>query len=93
MLTDSGGAQEEAPGLGKPVLVLRNTTERPEGVHAGNATLVGTDTEVIVAETARLLSDSDAYAGMSKAVSPYGEGDAAQRIRAWVFEAFGLSAS
>ena len=80
ILTDSGGVQEEAPSLGKPVLVLRETTERPEGVAAGTAKLVGTDTELIVAEAAHLLSDPDAYASMSRAVSPYGDGQAAQRI-------------
>lgn len=90
VLTDSGGAQEEAPGLGKPVLVLRKTTERPEGVHAGTAKLVGTDTAMVVAEASRLLGDPAAYAAMAKAVSPYGQGDSAQRIRSWVFEAYGL---
>lgn len=88
VLTDSGGAQEEAPGLGKPVLVLRKTTERPEGVHSGNAKLVGTDTDVVFAEASRLLSDPSAYAAMAKAASPYGDGDAARRIREWVFETF-----
>jgi UDP-N-acetylglucosamine 2-epimerase len=91
VLTDSGGAQEEAPGLGKPVLVLRKTTERPEGVHSGNARLVGTDTKVVLGEASRLLADEGAYAGMSKAASPYGQGDAARRIREWVFEEFGLN--
>jgi UDP-N-acetylglucosamine 2-epimerase len=86
VLTDSGGAQEEAPGLGKPVLVLRKTTERPEGVFAGTARLVGTDTQRVFAEAARLLSDEAAYATMAKAVSPYGDGSAARRIREWVFE-------
>jgi UDP-N-acetylglucosamine 2-epimerase (non-hydrolysing) len=90
VLTDSGGAQEEAPGLGKPVLVLRKTTERPEGVHAGTAKLVGTETEVVFAETSRLLSDAAAYAAMAKSVSPYGDGSAARRIREWVFDEFGL---
>lgn len=90
VLTDSGGAQEEAPGLGKPVLVLRKTTERPEGVHSGNAKLVGTDTDTVVAEASRLLSEPDAYKAMSQAASPYGDGDAAQRIREWVFEFFGV---
>ncbi len=93
ILTDSGGVQEEAPGLGKPVLVLRKTTERPEGVHAGNARLVGTDTEVILAEASRLLSEPDAYAAMSQAVSPYGAGEAARLIREWVFETFAISAA
>ena len=91
VLTDSGGVQEEAPGLGKPVLVLRRTTERPEGVHAGTARLVGTDTETVLAEASRLLADEAAYTGMARAVSPYGSGDAARRIRAWVFETFNLS--
>lgn len=90
VLTDSGGAQEEAPGLGKPVLVLRRTTERPEGVHAGTARLVGTDTETILAEASRLLASESAYAEMARAVSPYGAGDAARRIREWVFETFGI---
>jgi UDP-N-acetylglucosamine 2-epimerase len=87
VLTDSGGAQEEAPGLGKPVLVLRKTTERPEGVLAGTARLVGTAKEEIVQEASRLLSDTAAYAEMAKAVSPYGDGNAARRIREWVMEA------
>jgi UDP-N-acetylglucosamine 2-epimerase (non-hydrolysing) len=90
VLTDSGGAQEEAPGLGKPVLVLRKTTERPEGVHAGTAKLVGTDTDIVFAEASRLLSDPAAYAEMARAVSPYGDGSAAQQIREWVFEEFGI---
>jgi UDP-N-acetylglucosamine 2-epimerase len=90
VLTDSGGAQEEAPGLGKPVLVLRNTTERPEGVHAGTAKLVGTDADTIVAEAAKLLGDISAYQQMAKAVSPYGDGNAAQRIREWVWEEFAV---
>ncbi len=80
VLTDSGGVQEEAPSLGKPVLVLRETTERPEGVAAGTALLVGTDTARIVAEAHRLLADPDAHAQMARSVSPYGDGLAAARI-------------
>lgn len=80
VLTDSGGLQEEAPGLGKPVLVLRNVTERPEGVAAGTVKLVGTDCQRIVAATARLLEDDAAYQRMAHAVNPYGDGHAAQRI-------------
>ena len=80
MLTDSGGVQEEAPALGKPVLVMRETTERPEGVAAGTAKLVGTDTDTIVAETTRLLDDPDAYAAMARAHNPFGDGQSAQRI-------------
>ena len=80
VLTDSGGVQEEAPGLGKPVLVMRDTTERPEGVHAGTVKLIGTHAETIIAEVSRLLTDSSAYQAMSEAVNPYGDGHAAQRI-------------
>ena len=80
MLTDSGGVQEEAPSLGKPVLVMRDTTERPEGVIAGTARLVGTDTATIVAAATRLLDDASAYAAMSQAHNPYGDGHAARRI-------------
>jgi len=80
VLTDSGGVQEEAPALGKPVLVLRETTERPEGVEAGTALLVGTDPDRIVAEAARLLDDAAAYANMAQAHNPYGDGKAAGRI-------------
>ncbi|TMM48157.1 non-hydrolyzing UDP-N-acetylglucosamine 2-epimerase [Qipengyuania marisflavi] len=80
MLTDSGGVQEEAPALGKPVLVMRETTERPEGVEAGTAKLVGTDADIIVAETKRLLDDPAAYAAMARAHNPFGDGHAAARI-------------
>jgi len=80
MLTDSGGLQEEAPGLGVPVLVMREVTERPEGVQAGTVRLVGTDAARIVSETRRLLDDPQAYAEMAHAVNPYGDGHAAARI-------------
>lgn len=80
VLTDSGGIQEEAPTLGKPVLVMRETTERPEGVTTGTARLVGTSRQRIVEETERLLRDSDAYTGMARVHSPYGDGHAAERI-------------
>lgn len=80
ILTDSGGIQEEAPGLGKPVLVMRNTTERPEGVEAGTLKLVGTDEGVIYREFSRLLSDAREYARMSRASNPYGDGHASERI-------------
>lgn len=80
VLTDSGGIQEEAPGLGKPVLVMRDTTERPEALSAGTVKLVGTDYDKIVNEVSALLDDSDHYDAMSKAVNPYGDGLACQRI-------------
>lgn len=80
ILTDSGGIQEEAPSLGKPVLVLRETTERPEGIEAGTAKLVGTKREKIVRETELLLNDYNEYDKMAKAVNPYGDGKAAERI-------------
>jgi len=80
ILTDSGGVQEEAPSLGKPVLVMRDTTERPEAVDAGTVRLVGTDQDRIVAELNRLLDDADAYARMSEAHNPYGDGHACERI-------------
>lgn len=80
ILTDSGGIQEEAPSLGKPVLVLRDTTERPEGIDAGTLKLVGTDEMKIFEETKRLLTDPVAYAAMSKASNPYGDGMASRRI-------------
>lgn len=80
VLTDSGGIQEEAPGLGKPVLVMRDTTERPEALEAGTVKLVGTDYDMIVGETSRLLDDEEYYNKMSRAVNPYGDGKACQRI-------------
>ncbi len=80
VLTDSGGIQEEAPGLGKPVLVLREVTERPEAVDAGTVKVIGTDGERIVTETVRLLDDRAEYARMARAVNPYGDGHAAERI-------------
>jgi UDP-N-acetylglucosamine 2-epimerase (non-hydrolysing) len=86
VLSDSGGIQEEAPALGTPLLVLRDRTERPEGIACGNALLVGTDTETIVAEAKRLLSDPLAWAAMAKRSLPYGDGRAAPRIAAIVEE-------
>lgn len=80
VLTDSGGIQEEAPGLGKPVLVMRDTTERPEALSAGTVHLVGTDYDKIVGEVSQLLEDADCYERMSKAVNPYGDGKACGRI-------------
>ena len=80
VLTDSGGIQEEAPGLGKPVLVMRNTTERPEALSAGTVKLVGTDYNLIVKEVSRLIEDNTYYDKMSKAVNPYGDGMACKRI-------------
>lgn len=80
ILTDSGGVQEEAPALGKPVLVLRNTTERPEGIEAGTLKLTGTDEETIYEETKKLLTSKEEYEVMSKASNPYGDGHASERI-------------
>lgn len=80
VLTDSGGIQEEAPGLGKPVLVMRDTTERPEAVEAGTVKLVGTKFENIVSEVSLLLDNPDCYAAMSKALNPYGDGQASSKI-------------
>lgn len=84
VLTDSGGLQEEAPCLGKPVLVMREETERPEGLEAGTLALVGHRRERIVAEAAALLTDQARYAAMARAVNPYGDGRAAERIVAWL---------
>ena len=80
VLTDSGGIQEEAPGLGKPVLVMRDTTERPEAVEAGTVHLVGTDYNLIIKEVSTLLENREAYQKMAKAVNPYGDGKACKRI-------------
>ena len=80
IITDSGGVQEEAPSLGKPVLVMRETTERPEAVEAGTVILVGTDVEKIVLETNNLLKKKEIYENMSKKHNPYGDGLACQRI-------------
>ena len=88
ILSDSGGIQEEAPSLGKPVLVLRNTTERPEGIAAGTLKLVGTDSEVIYRETLRLLTDAEEYDRMSRASNPYGDGHARERIVDAIIEKF-----
>ena len=87
MLTDSGGIQEEAPSLGKPVLVMRDTTERPEGVEAGTAKLVGADAARIVEETSRLLDDPAAFHKMAQAHNPYGDGTASRRIAALIAKA------
>lgn len=86
VLTDSGGIQEEAPSLGKPVLVMRDTTERPEGIEAGTAKLVGTDEEMIYREVRRLLDDSESYQKMARAINPYGDGHASVRIVDYLLE-------
>ncbi|MBF2086335.1 non-hydrolyzing UDP-N-acetylglucosamine 2-epimerase [Thermoleptolyngbya sp. C42_A2020_037] len=88
LLTDSGGIQEEAPSLGKPVLVLRETTERPEAVTAGTARLIGTQPDAILAAAASLLGSADAYSAMANAVNPFGDGRAAERIEAIVQDYF-----
>ena len=90
VLTDSGGVQEEAPSLGKPVLVMRENTERPEAVTAGTVKLIGTDEERIVTEVDRLLNDADAYQAMANAVNPYGDGKAAERSLAAIEQMFGV---
>ena len=84
VLTDSGGIQEEAPSLGKPVLVMRETTERPEAVKAGTVELVGTNAELIVTKIRTLLEDVKAYGRMSQAHNPYGDGEAARRICSYI---------
>lgn len=90
VLTDSGGVQEEAPSLGKPVLVMRENTERPEAVHAGTVALIGTDEETIVKEVDRLLNQQDAFDAMANAVNPYGDGKAAERTIAAIAELLGI---
>jgi UDP-N-acetylglucosamine 2-epimerase (non-hydrolysing) len=80
LITDSGGVQEEGPSLGKPILVLRDKTERPEAVEAGTVRLVGTDTRLIVEEANRLLDDRSAYEAMARVHNPYGDGRASDRI-------------
>ena len=91
VMTDSGGIQEEAPALGKPVLVMRDMTERPEGVIAGTLKLVGTSEDNIYCEASRLLHDNKAYLKMSKAVNPYGNGYASEHIRDIILQRFGIS--
>ncbi len=91
IVTDSGGVQEEAPTLGKPVLVLREKTERPEAVQAGVVKVIGTDEERIVAEVSRLLTDEQAYRAMQRPVNPYGDGKAAERIKQAILHTFGLA--
>jgi UDP-N-acetylglucosamine 2-epimerase (non-hydrolysing) len=91
VLTDSGGVQEEAPSLGKPVLVMRDTTERPEAVEAGTVRLVGTHEDTIVREVTRLLVDPTAYADMARAVNPYGDGRAAARCAQAIEHYFGYA--
>ncbi len=91
ILSDSGGVQEEAPAFGIPVLVLRDTTERPEGIEAGTAKLVGTDPKRILTEATELLGNTQAYERMAKAVSPYGDGRASQRIRYVIAKELGVS--
>ena len=80
VLTDSGGIQEEAPGLGKPVLVMRDTTERPEALFAGTVKLVGTNYDNIINQVSKLLTDTKYYNNMSQAINPYGDGKACERI-------------
>lgn len=89
ILSDSGGIQEEAPSLGKPVLVLRDTTERPEGIEAGTLKLVGTDEEIIYNETKKLLTNKEEYDKMSKASNPYGDGNTSKRIVDAIIKKFG----
>lgn len=89
VLTDSGGLQEEAPALGKPVLVLRRETERPEAVAAGTVKLAGVDRQTIINMAHTLITDSEAYAAMAHAVNPYGDGEACRRIADAILWHFG----
>jgi UDP-N-acetylglucosamine 2-epimerase (non-hydrolysing) len=91
VLTDSGGIQEEAPSLGKPVLVLRDTTERPEAIDAGTVKLIGTDRDRVYGETRRLLTDEGEYRRMANACNPYGDGRASSRIVAFLLWQHGLA--
>ena len=91
VMTDSGGIQEEAPALGKPVLVLRRETERPEAVAAGTVKIAGTETDEIVRLASELLTDRGAYERMAQAVNPYGDGRASERIAGAIEYAFGLA--
>ena len=91
ILTDSGGIQEEAPSLAKPVLVLRDTTERPEAVKAGTVKLVGTNQKKIFNEAQKLLNDENYYRQMAEAVNPYGDGKASERIRQYLLYEFGFA--
>ena len=91
VLTDSGGMQEEAPSFGKPVLVLRETTERPEAVEAGTVKLVGTDQSVVLSVTKELLNNPQTYQDMAEAVNPYGDGMASKRIVDFICYKFHLS--
>ena len=93
VMTDSGGLQEEAPHLGKPVLVLRDVTERPEAVEAGTVKLVGTDVDMIINEANKLLKDKEEYGKMSKAINPYGDGKASKRIVDAILKYYGLNDS
>lgn len=93
VLTDSGGIQEEAPSLGKPVLVLRDTTERPEAIEAGTVKLIGTDRERVYTETRKLLSHEEEYSRMANACNPYGDGAAARRIVEFILWRYGLSST
>jgi UDP-N-acetylglucosamine 2-epimerase (non-hydrolysing) len=93
LITDSGGIQEEGPSLGKPILVMREKTERPEAVTAGTVKLVGTDADRIVSEAARLLDDPEEYARMARIHNPYGDGHASHRIRQALEAYFALPAA